>query len=122
MQRWEIVRVWRADLAQPHDKFCICIDWEKRWFLYSNSEPPHFRKAREIAVSVESFEVNCLTKRSFIDTTFVVDDLPEVELAKALADQARCHGSIPPFIRDRVQAAVRAHKVLTDEQRAAILS
>lgn len=121
LAKWDIVKVWRPDLSQPHNKFCICVDWERRWFLYFNSDPPLFRKARELAVSVENFEVGCLVKTSYIDTTSIVDDLPEKELLEAVNDQTRRAGSVPPFVRERIKEAVESHGVLTDEQRAAIL-
>lgn len=122
LQKWEIVRVWRADLRQPHDKFCICLDWVSRSFLYINSEPPQFRKAQESAVMVTNFEVQCLNKpESYIDTTAIIDDLPEVELQEAVADQDRRHGSIAPFVRERIREAAASNGALTDDERAAIL-
>lgn len=122
MQRWEIVRVFRADLAQPHDKYCICIDWAKRWFLYFNSEPPAFRKAREVVVTVENHEVLCLSHTSYVDTTSIIDDVPEEALQLAIATPARMHGSIAPFVVTRIKQHVQWHAALTEDQRAAILA
>lgn len=122
LPKWEIVRVFRPDLAQPHDKFCICIDWDRRWFLYFNSNPPQFRKARDLAVSVSSFEVVCLRRESFVDTTFVVDDLPETELQAAIVDQDRRHGAVINVVRERIRLAVASHGALTEAQREAILN
>jgi hypothetical protein len=121
LARWDIVRVFRPDLSQAHDKFCICIEWEKRWFLYFNSDLPRFRKAREVAVSVENYEVNCLRRTSYIDTTSIVDDLPEDHLMNAINDPNRRHGALPPSIIRRLQDAVRSHGVLDQEKMDCIL-
>lgn len=123
LQRWEIVRVWRPDLHQPHDKFCICVDWDQRWFLYINSQPPQFRKAREAAVAVSNFEVACLTKpESFIDTVAIIEDVPEDQLDAAINDPQRRHGLLIKAVVERLRAAVAAHGALTPSQRAAILA
>jgi len=122
LAKWEMVRVRRPDLRQPHDKYCICIDWQRRWFFYINSEPPAFRKAREVAVMVANFEVHGLTKvESFIDTTQIVDDLPEQQLEEAVADDSRRYGFLAPFVRQRICDALMTHGALTAEQRLAIL-
>jgi hypothetical protein len=123
LQKWEMVKVWRPDLRQPHDKYCVCISWERQWFLYFNSQPPQFRKARQHAISVSNFEVQgLLNDTSYMDTTYIVDDLPADYLAAAIADEGRRFGALAPFVRRRICEAVRGHGVLTPEQRNVILA
>jgi hypothetical protein len=112
LNKWDVVRVFRQDLLPPHDKFCICICPVQMLFVYINSSPPAFRKKREHAIEVSSFEILCLTKTSYIDTTSIVDDLPQEHLAAAISDPQRRHGSISPSIRQRMIAAVEAHGAL----------
>src|ERR1700730_13120446 len=113
LQKWDIVRVFRPDLRQPHDKFCICICPKREWFLYINSDPPKFAKKRRAAVTVASWEVLCLSKTSHIDTASMIDDLPKDQLAIALSDPGRQHGPLTPSVRDKVKMAVNSHGVFT---------
>jgi hypothetical protein len=121
MQKWEVYRVYCDFLQRPHDKFCICICPVRRWFLFVNSDPPAFRRAREVAVSLEAFEAIFLRKQSFIDTTKLQAFEPG-QLAEALADPDRNHGPISPMLRERIRGAVMLHEALTDEQKAQILN
>jgi len=124
LQKWDIIKVYRGDLNQPHDKYCICICPVRFWFFYVNSEPPAFRKKRQFAIEVANHELICLTKPvSFIDTTAVIDDLPEPGLNAALmSNNGRHFGPIPPFLRDKITAAAQAHGVLSPEHLEAVLS
>lgn len=61
-----------------------------------------------------------MTHDSFIDTTPIIDDLPEGSLAAAIADQDRHLGVPPPNLVVRIQDAVRSHGALTAEQREAV--
>jgi hypothetical protein len=121
LRKWDIIRVFRPDLTQPHDKFCICICPNREWFLYINSQPPKFRKRRQAAVTVASWEVMCLVKTSYIDTASMIDDLPKDHLALALSDHNRQHGPLAPSIRDKIRMAVNAHGVFTQEQTVAVV-
>lgn len=116
LDRWDVVKVFRPDLPKPHHKYCICLNWEERWFLYINSEPPQFRKARNFAVSVERHEVHGLIKTSHIDTTAIIDDLPPDELTKALEVPSCRWGPLAPFIVNRITSAITGHNVFTAEQ------
>lgn len=91
LQRWEVIRVHRPHLLPPHDKFCVVIDEAQGWFLYINSNPPAFRKARALAVEIENFEGAFLHHNSFVDTTSHETLTPE-EIAAACAEPDRLHG------------------------------
>jgi hypothetical protein len=117
MQQWDVVRIHCADLVPPHDKFCICICPENRLFMFINSEPPKFRKARDLAVEIANFEVHFLNHTSYIDTTRLMQFDPAVVDA-AWADQGRQMGRIAPAIRARICAGVLAHEVMPESQRA----
>jgi len=122
LERWEVIKVFRPDLHQPHDKFCICISWEKRWFLYINSAPPVARKARELAVRVESYEIHFLIKASYIDTVSFIDDVPEDHIEVALKQKERCLGALPPFVVQRIKREVLSNKSLNDEKKRAVFN
>lgn len=81
-----------------------------------------FKKAREVALEVDNFQISCITKTSYIDTTQVVDDLPEVELAAAKNDPNRHHGSISPTLRKTIIATVLAHGALTPDMQEAVVN
>lgn len=119
MRKWDVIRVFCDFLTRPHDKFCICICPEQRWFMWFNSEPPQFRKARQIAVQVSNFEAMFLTHTSYLDTTKLVC-LSDDVLAPALADPKRAAGSLPRSIRDRIVVMVESHDVMPDDQRKAV--
>lgn len=112
LSRWDVLRVYRSDLSIPHDKYCICVCPIDKLFLYINSEPPLFRKKREVVVQVARFELTFLRKDSFIDSSTIVDDLPPDSLAEAIADINRSCGSLPPFLVQRIKAAVASHGAL----------
>lgn len=119
--KWDIIRVFRPDLLRPHDKYCICICPRRKWFFYINSEPPRFAKAAEYAITVQNYQITCITHVSYIDTTSMVDDLPEAQLSEALADVNRQHGSLSPTLRKAIISAAVAHGVLEPEKLAAVL-
>lgn len=121
LTRWEVALVYQPNLRFPHDKFCICIDWDRRWFFYINSEPPRRRKRREYAVEVERFEVFGLKKTSYIDTTMIIEDIPEKELMQAVNDIGRRKGPLIPIVISRIQHAVARHELFSQEQRAILL-
>ncbi len=120
VDKWDIVRVYRPDLPRPHDKYCICISPTRQWYFYINSDAPQYRRAREVAIEVSNFEISCLTHTSYIDTTYVVTDLPEKQLSEAIRDPKRRHGSISPSLRRRIVATAAAHGVLSPEHAAAL--
>jgi hypothetical protein len=122
LKKWEVVRVWRPDLDRPHDKFCICLCWEKRWFFYINSNPPKFRKAREVAVQVENYEALFLHHTSYIDVSSIISDLPEQELLAALADEKRCHGALSPSLIGTIIPNVQLSASLTESEKFIILN
>jgi len=115
LKKWDLLRVYRNDLRQPHDKYCICVCPTKKLFFYINSCPPKFHKKREFALEVENFEITCITKTSYIDTTTLIDDLPEAALNEALSDPKRQHGSVSPTLQQKIIATVRAHNALSPE-------
>ncbi|MGO9739989.1 MAG: hypothetical protein ACLPN5_00395 [Roseiarcus sp.] len=61
-----------------------------------------------------------MTHTSYIDTTYVVTDLPEKQLSEAIRDPKRRHGSISPSLRRRIVATAAAHGVLSPEHAAAL--
>lgn len=108
-------------MLPPHDKFCIVIDEAQGWFLYINSNPPAFRKARAVAVEIENFEGAFLHHNSFVDTTSHETLTPE-EIAAACAEPDRLHGFLIKAVQDRIVAMVSSHEVLAPGPRAAILA
>lgn len=121
LKKWDIIRVWRPDLPRPHDKLCICICPRRHWYFYINSDPPEFRRAREVAIAIDNFEVTCLHHKSYIDTTWMVTDLPQKELDEALGDQRRQYGLISPTLQRRIITTVQAHGVLDPDYAAAVI-
>jgi hypothetical protein len=106
LEKWEILHVWCGDLKRPHHKYCLTMFPQREWFFFINSNPPMFRKARDLAVTISNFEVNCLPNReSFIDVT-VVEKFPDDRVQRALADESNRMGSFAPFLQDRVRAAL----------------
>ena len=97
LSKWDVLRVYRSDLSVPHDKYCICVCPIDRLFFYINSEPPIFRKKREVVVQVARFELTFLHKDSFIDSTTIVSDLPPLSIEEAITDNSRRCGTLPPF-------------------------
>jgi hypothetical protein len=69
---------------------------------------------------VENFEVSCITHTSYIDTTEMISDLPEKELAQALADPKRQHGALSPTLRKAIVGTANGHGVLSPEEIEAI--
>lgn len=112
MEKWEVIRVHCSFLANPHDKFCICISPDTNLFMFINSEPPQFRKARDLAVSIENYEATFLSHTSYVDTTKLQSAIPLDLVQEALADTNRKHGLLAPSIRKRIIEAVEAHDVM----------
>src|SRR4051812_45815808 len=122
LKKWDIIRVFRPDLHQPHDKYCICICPRRSWFLYISSNPPSFRKKLQAAIEVANYEVFGLFKsQSNTDTASMIDDLPTDQLAVALQDVGRQYGPLAPSLRDKIRMAVVTYGVLTAEQTDAVL-
>lgn len=121
LARWEVALVFQPGLRVPHNKFCICIDWDQRWFFYINSEPTRRKKWRPYTVEVENYEVFGLTKTSYIDTTMIIEDIPEQELIQAVNNIERRMGPLPRNVIWRIQQAVSSHTLFSPEQRTAIL-
>jgi hypothetical protein len=111
LNKWDIVEVWFHDLAKPHFKYCICICPKKEIFFFINSDPPFARKARDVAISVSSYEVNCLRHESYIDTTHY-EHFPDDRVQTALKDDRKHKGPLAPFMRKRIVATVKGHGVL----------
>jgi len=120
VNKWDIIKVFRPDLPGPHDKLCICICPLRNWYFYINSEPPRFRRAREVAITVENYQIGCITHTSYIDTTIIIDDLPQRQLEEALADEGRHYGSVSPTLRKAIIETVRSHGVLPLEMQNAV--
>ncbi|MBB99025.1 MAG: hypothetical protein CML67_05755 [Rhodobacteraceae bacterium] len=121
MQKWEVIRIYCDHLPEPHDKFCICICPENRWFMFINSRPPMYRKARDMAVSIESHEALFLGHLSFVDTTKLQDDIPDDLVDNALGDPNRNHGVLAPFVRNRIIEGVGSHEVMEPNHRAKVI-
>lgn len=122
MKKWDVIRVYRPDIVPPHDKFCICVCPDLKWFFYFNSNPPPFRKARTVAVEVSNFEAGFLSHASYIDVSQIIDDVPTKELADALSDSSRCHGQLAPFLVAKIRQSVAEAASLTKTQKSVILT
>lgn len=116
MEKWDVVRIFCADLVPPHDKFCICVCPERALFMFINSDPPMFRKARDLAIEMSNFEVHFLARTSYVDTTKLMSfDRATVE--RAWAEERRRMGKLAPSIIKRIQNGVLAHEVMPNDQR-----
>lgn len=120
MQKWDVVRIFCADLIPPHDKFCICICPVNNLFMFVNSEKPMFRKARDLAVEIANHELHFIHHTSYVDTTKLMT-FDAAEVAAAWADQSRQMGRVAPFIRNRISAGVLAHEVMSESHRALLV-
>ena len=120
MQKWDVVRIYCTFLPSPHDKFCVCICPISYRFYFINSEPPQFRKARDLAVSISNFETHFLNHTSYVDTTTLLT-IDAGLVNGAWAQEDRRHGSIAPFLRTRIQEGAQAHSVLEDNDLALVL-
>lgn len=117
MQKWDVVRIYCADLIPPHDKFCICICPDNSLFVFVNSEKPAFRKAKDLAVEIANHEMHFIQHTSYVDTTKLMA-FDAAVVAAAWGDNDRQMGRVAPFIRDRISAGVLAHEVMPESQRA----
>lgn len=120
MQKWDVLRIYCDFIPNPHDKFCICICPATNRFYFVNSEPPQFRKARELAVSITNFEAHFLSHTSFVDTTNLLT-IRSTLVSGALLDEERHHGSIAPSLRQRIRDAAQSHNVLTSDDLALVV-
>ena len=114
----DVLYVWCEDIVDPHDKFCICVSPENRWFLFINSNPPRLREA---AVEITSFELMPLRRDSYIDTS-VIYTLSEAELSAAMAEERRHKGPLLPTVRARIKKNAEDHDLLKPAHRDAILN
>ncbi|MBL4871887.1 MAG: hypothetical protein JKY41_00450 [Rhodobacteraceae bacterium] len=121
MQKWDVVRIYCDDLRTPHDKYCICICPERNWFYFINSEKPEFRKSRELAVSIESYEAVFLNRTSYVDTT-TIQKFHSDQLNDCKSDNDRQCGPLLPAVRARIQVAVGSHNALNAAEVAAVLN
>lgn len=119
MEQWDVIRVHCTQIPRPHDKYCISVIPKENGFFFINSEPPRFRKAREVAVEIANHELHCIQHNSFVDTTTVEYLLLE-EVTTALAEPDRHFGQMAPFLRQRIVDAVNGHGVLTPDEIVAI--
>ncbi|MEZ5781179.1 MAG: hypothetical protein R3D70_05970 [Rhizobiaceae bacterium] len=90
-------------------------------FMFINSEPPQFRKARELAVSIENHEALFLSHVSYVDTTRL-EAIPDNLVQTALGEVARNHGAIAPFLRTRIKDGVDAHQAMETPHRDKVLN
>ena len=121
LEKWHLLRILIKVCRQPHYKLCICICPKRLWFLFINGDPPAGRRAKELALEVNNFEVNRFPHDSFIDTTSIQELPDDGRVEKALNDEKHLFGFISPSLRNRIIEAVRAHNVLKDDERNAIL-
>ena len=107
-----IYYLWCAAMHPPKEKFFICVDAERRWFLIINSRPVA-KVAPETQLEVTNVEIGVLPKpESFIDTSRLMQ-LPPTEVAPAVRGDVRaCRGSISPTLRQRIKECVDSHGVL----------
>lgn len=89
--------------------------------MFINSEPPQFRKARELAISIENYEAIFLSHTSYVDTTKLQTNIPQNLIQAALDDPARKHGFISPTIKQRIIDAVQRHDVLESEYKQKVI-
>ena len=80
-----------------------------------------YRKARDMAVSIESHEALFLGHLSFVDTTKLQDDIPDDLVDNALGDPNRNHGVLAPFVRNRIIEGVGSHEVMEPNHRAKVI-
>ena len=88
--------------------------------MFINSEPPIFRKARDLALEIDAGAALFLTHTSYIDTTHMIE-IDQDTLNKSWAENDRRHGKLSPTLRKWIQGAVAAHEVMPAAQRNAII-
>ncbi|MGR9406265.1 hypothetical protein ACU8MI_06900 [Rhizobium leguminosarum] len=121
MQKWDVVRIYCPFLTNPHDKYCICICPVTSRFFFINSDPPQFRKARQVVISIESYEAHFLNHTSYVDTTNLLTIEPALAQGAWAQEDRRC-GSIAPFLQDRIKEGANSHNVLHADDLALVLS
>jgi hypothetical protein len=119
--KWTVIRIWCPHLLPPHDKYCVVIDAAQGWFFFINSNPPPFRRARNLAIELQSFEASFLTHTSYIDTT-KCEWFSEEIVAEALSDPDRNIGFLIKAVQARILEAVQLHKVLPPDVHSAVLA
>jgi hypothetical protein len=121
LQKWDVLRLWWTECNQPHFKYCICLCPINKWFMAFHSDRPLGRKARDLALTVSSFQATFLDHTSYIDTTHV-EQFQDGRVETALTDP-KCHyGPISPTLQGNIKNSVAAHRHLTDIVRQAILN
>jgi hypothetical protein len=120
LRKWDILEIWVSTLPDPHYKFCICICPIRYLFFFINSDPPYGRRARQVAVHISNFELQCITHDSYVNTTWLPSIAAE-DVGNARASERHRRGSVPPSLRARICEAAKSHNVLTADQLAAVL-
>ncbi len=88
--------------------------------MFVSSDPPQFRKARALAVSINNHEATFLNHTSYVDTT-KLQTIPGHLIDAALIDPDRNHGPLAPFLCTRIIAGVSAHDVMMLDERSAVV-
>ena len=102
-----VLLIYCTYIEPPHDKFCVCVCPDRRWFFFINSEP---RKSNVGQVPVLPRDLDCLDHESYIDTTKIVTFTTN-ELSRA-----QRKGAINPTIKLKIKMAVQAHGILPAKQ------
>lgn len=89
--------------------------------MFINSEPPVFRKARELALELDASAALFLSHTSYIDTTHMIEIDQDI-LDTSWADASRRHGKVSPTLRKWIQGAAASHEVMPEAQRSAIIN
>ncbi len=87
--------------------------------MFINSEPPPFRKAREAALELSSYEAHFLSHTSFVNP--VPQTFPDDRVTKEIAEEANCFGSISPTLIRNITEWVEQSPVLNQVQKAIII-
>ena len=121
MKKWDVVRIYCEFLTNPHDKFCVCICPKTNLFFFINSDPPQFRKASTLAITIDNFEATFISHTSYLDTTKLVQ-IPEAAVKRALSEPARNHGCVSPTLNKKIKNGVGAHEVMEPLHRDKVLA
>jgi len=116
--KWDVLRVRPPGVGHP--KLAVCISPRRVWFFYVNSKRPQGRKRGPLAIELQPYHGQFLTKVCFLDTT-ECPYLPDQVVKDALATPADCLGTLSPTVRSWVVACVRGHGALEPEQRFTVL-
>ena len=116
--KWHAYRIWCPEYAQQHHQLVVCVCTLREWFLYVNSEPPPFRRARENALELASFEAHFLKHVSFVNP--VPKTFSDDRVATEIAKDENCLGSLSPTLITKMKNWIEATPVLTADQKAII--